>query len=61
MGIVEHAYENNALHRECCRENRFTLDHLERFDDIKRIPMVSKRRLRQYSLEERLVPQNGRI
>ncbi len=59
--IVEHAYRNNALYRAFYHENGFTPDQLEHFGDIKRIPIVSKALLRQYPLEERSVPQSGRM
>lgn len=51
--IVEYANENISFYRKYYSQQGFRPEHLKTFDDIQRIPMIDKKLLFQYSLEER--------
>lgn len=58
---VNYAYQHNSFYREFYQQRGFTPDQLGEFDDIKKIPVVTKALLRQFPLEERSMPQVGRV
>lgn len=59
--IVQFAYHNNNFYHDYYQNNGFYPDQLKAFDDIERIPIVTKADLRQYDIERRSTPQRGRL
>ena len=58
--IVLYAMENVPFYRNLYAHNRFKPNQLRRFDDIARIPIITKEMLRDVPLEERSSCRSGR-
>ncbi len=58
--VVAHAIKNAPFYRRYYAEHGFSLDDLRTFDDIVRIPIVTKETLRDVPLEERSCRRRGR-
>ena len=59
--IVEYAYYNNSFYGALYRRSGLDLDRLRRFEDVERVPIVTKADLQACELEVRSTPQPGRI
>jgi len=59
--ILAYAYKNNAFYKSFYLAKGFDPNKVQRFEDIERIPIVTKSDLRAVSLEERSNHQRGRI
>ena len=59
-GIVEYAYADIPFYREMYDAAGFRPERLRGFDDIRRIPVVTKEQMRQYDLERRSAVLPGR-
>jgi phenylacetate-CoA ligase len=59
--IVHQAAETNRFYRDFYRKHGFRAEQLRRFDDIQRIPVVTKADLQEYALDDRSASQRGRL
>lgn len=51
--IVEYAINNTEFYRDFYSKNKFSFSELKKFDDIQRIPILTKQDLKDYALEKR--------
>jgi phenylacetate-CoA ligase len=60
LQVVRHAYHNVPFYQTLYEKHDFHPDQLQNFDDIYRVPIVSKAQLRRCDLEKRSFPCRGR-
>lgn len=58
--LVEHSYNNIKFYKEYYDKNNFHPSQLMSFDDIVKIPVITKAILNEYPLEDRSFPVPGR-
>lgn len=58
--LVSFAIDHVPFYRDHYTQNGFSIDQLRGFDDIDRVPRVTKADLRDYDLEQRSAEQSGR-
>ena len=58
--IVNHAHNNVPFYKDYYAECSFHPDQLKKFEDLKKIPIISKKILQKYSLEQRSFLSKGR-
>lgn len=58
--LVEHSYNNIKFYKEYYDKNNFHPAQLKSFDDIVKIPIITKAILNEYPLEDRSFPVPGR-
>src|SRR5690554_5500815 len=58
--LVDHSYNNIKFYKEYYDKNNFHPSQLMSFDDIVKIPVITKAILNEYPLEDRSFPVPGR-
>ncbi|WP_408008262.1 hypothetical protein ACJROX_26925 [Pseudalkalibacillus sp. A8] len=59
--IVTYSYFNSKFYSDFYKKNKFYIESLKTFEDIERVPIITKKTLQNYGIESRSISEKGRL